>query len=154
MLPLKSNSIILLHHCTMSLSTVLSWWFLVTSSNHTHLGFHIKCPVFWSYFNQTWIFSTLFHRHPQDPISQQKKKWDPKADKRRQTDGQTWQIIGTFQEYANAPTKWRNHTPVQCWAELDSFKIKKENWLELPACHTLVQIYLLGIGLKKPVWHS
>jgi len=46
------------------------------------------------------------------------------------------------------PTKWRNHTPVQCWAEL-VLKIKKEHWVELPACHTLVQIYLLGMGLKN-----
>ena len=35
--------------------------------------------------------------------------------------------IGAVHVYANMHTKWRNHVPVQCWAELDSSKIKKEN---------------------------
>ena len=27
---------------------------------NVHVGFHVKQPLFFSYFNETWIFSTVF----------------------------------------------------------------------------------------------
>jgi hypothetical protein len=43
---------------------LLLWLIYVAGNNKTYLGFHVKCPIICSDFNQLRIFSTHFYKSP------------------------------------------------------------------------------------------
>jgi len=53
--------------------------------NVLYTGLHVKYPLFLSYFNQTWIFSTDFRKILKYQISWKSVKWKPNCPVR--TDG-------------------------------------------------------------------
>jgi len=48
-----------------------------------NVGLHVKCPLFLSYFNETWIFSTVFRKIF-------KYKFSCKSVQCERTGGKTW----------------------------------------------------------------
>ena len=52
-----------------------------------YIGFHVKCPLILSNFNEPWIFSTKFQKHLKYHISWKTSLWVPSCS--MWTDGQT-----------------------------------------------------------------
>ena len=50
-------------------------------NSNTYRSLQVKCPIFFSDFNQMWIFWTDFHNSPQEQISH-KFMWKPRYYKR------------------------------------------------------------------------
>jgi hypothetical protein len=57
-----------------------------------YVGLHVKCPLFFSDFNETWIFSTAFRIIFKYQISRKSKQWDPRCSMRtdKRTHWHTW----------------------------------------------------------------
>ena len=56
---------------------LILWRFNATGNSKPYLVLHVKCPLFFSSFNQIWIFSTDFPRTFQYKISQKSLQWEP-----------------------------------------------------------------------------
>jgi hypothetical protein len=78
-----------------------------------YIGLHVKCPLFLSDFNETWIFWTGFRRKLKNQISWKSVQWEPSfsvwKDGRteRQKDGPTdmTKLIVVLLNLSNAPKK-------------------------------------------------
>jgi hypothetical protein len=72
-----------------------------------YIGLHVKCPLFFSDFNESWIFSTDFRKLLKCQISWKSVQWEPSCS--MGTDGQTdrltdmTKLIVAFRNFANAP---------------------------------------------------
>jgi hypothetical protein len=77
-----------------------------------YIGLHVKCPLFLSDFNETWIVSTYFWKIFRYQISWKSVRWESSCSMR--TDGQTerqtgvTKLIVAFRNFANASkrTAW------------------------------------------------
>jgi hypothetical protein len=77
-------------------------------------GLHVKCPLFLSDFNETWISSTEFRKKIHKyQISWKSFQWEASCSMRagRRTDGQTdmTKLTVAFRSFANAPKKWTTY---------------------------------------------
>ena len=81
--------------------------------SQTYTVLHVKCPLFLSDFNKTWIFSTDFRTILKYQISWKPVRWKPSCSMRTDgrtdgaTDGQTetgtTKLIVAFHNFANTP---------------------------------------------------
>ena len=85
-----------------------------------YIDIHIHCPVFLSYFNETWIFSTDFRNIFKYQISWKSVRWEPNcsmwADRRKDL----MKLIVAFRNFAKVPNK----TGVPCcylWFFIESW---------------------------------
>jgi hypothetical protein len=68
-----------------------------------YIGLRVKCPLFLSDPNQTWMFSTYFQKILRYRISWKSIPWEPSCS--MSTDGRTdmTKLIFTFRNFTNAP---------------------------------------------------
>jgi hypothetical protein len=81
--------------CVTSFSTNFVW----------NIGLHVKYPIFLSYFNETWIFSSDFRKILKYQISWKSVQWESSCSMR--TDGQTdmTKLIAPFPNFSKARNK-------------------------------------------------
>jgi len=103
------------------LNTKCMFWFSLSTFSETflilrryerdmikmHICLHVKYPLFLSYFNETWIFSTDFRKILKCQISWKSVRWEQSFSMRKdgRTDRRTdmTKLIVAFRNFANAP---------------------------------------------------
>ena len=65
-------------------------------------GIHVKCPLFLSHLNETWIFSTDFRKVLKYQISLKSVKWEPSCSMRTDRLTDMTELIAAFRNFANA----------------------------------------------------
>jgi hypothetical protein len=87
-------------------------FFHIISYNGTIFGkkviehkMYVKYPIFWSYFNETWIFSTVFRKLRKHQISWKSVQWESSCSMR--TD--MTKLAVPFRNFAKARNKPSGH---------------------------------------------
>jgi len=81
------------------------------------IGRHVKCPLFLSDFNETWIFSIHFRKIPKYQISWKSVQWEPSFSTRTDERTDITELIFVFRNFAKAP-KIRRLQISECTVEL------------------------------------
>ena len=81
-----------------------------------YVGLHVKCQLFLSDSNETWIFSTYFRKLPQYQIEWKLFQWEPSSSIR--TYGQAWSWRSLFAVFRtslkSALIRLRKHSAIRC----------------------------------------
>jgi len=72
------------------------------------IAFHVKCPLFLSYFNETWIFSTNSRKKYSNIKFHENPSSGSRAVPCGQTDGKMRKLTVAFRNFANAPKSGSN----------------------------------------------
>jgi len=96
--------------CALSLSTTFVWdishsrrkW--ARYDKIMYIGIHVKCPLFLSDFNETWIFAKDFRKIIKYQISCKAVQWEPSCSIRTAIT----RLIVAFRNFAKAPKKLLN----------------------------------------------
>ena len=115
--------------CDLISSTILSETLIIPTriqryviTKVQYIGIHVKCPLFLSDFNKTWIPSIDLRKMPKYEVSWKSFDWEPSCSMR--TDGQTDMsvLIVALRNFGDAPKNceynWGRHNSPSSWASI------------------------------------
>jgi hypothetical protein len=106
--------------CVLILSKTSAWNIHHTIKNtaryyqkYIYIGLHVRCQLFFSYFNETWIFWTEFQKILKHQISLRSVQGEPSCFMRTDGLADMKEITATSRNLANSPKNingpgWRN----------------------------------------------
>jgi hypothetical protein len=75
-----------------------------------YTGLHVKCPLYWSGFNDTCIFSKKIQKMLKYQLSWKSVQWEPNRSTRTDERTDVTKLILAFRNFANAPKNIRVYT--------------------------------------------
>jgi hypothetical protein len=70
-----------------------------------YIGLHVKCPLFLSGFNKTWIFVIEFRKIPKYQVSYKSDQWEPNYSMLADGETDMTKLIVGFHNFTDATIK-------------------------------------------------